>query len=172
MVGLLFVVPIVFRRGFKYEWQAALGFTLKIKHLGSGALKIKHLGRVGLIFFDCLRWIGSTCVCDQLVYACPTFPGQAALRVSSPHRNVSDIHAISDRINLGVPITHHILYICMYVCTYIHMYVCIHICTRLGFVCPVHAHKACDTLPDGNYICSPKARRVVLKASSICGLHM
>ena len=76
---------------------------------------------------------------------------------------------------------HHVLlyaymyihkHVCMYVCTYIHMYVCIHICTRLGFVCPVHAHKACDTLPDGNYICSPKARRVVLKASSICGLHM
>ena len=43
---------------------------------------------------------------------------------------------------------------------YVHMYVYIYV------------HEACDTLPDGNYICSPEARRVVLKASSICGLHM
>ena len=42
--------------------------------------------------------------------------GQAALNVPSQHRNVSDIHAISDQINLGVPTTHHVH-------TYIYAYV-------------------------------------------------
>ena len=166
-------VPQGFQNEVKYEWQAALGFTLKIKHLASGALKIKHLDRVGLIFL--IAYVGLA----QLVYVLNlcmlAHLFQERLPRESPAHTEMSVISMPSRTKSIWEFqlhTHHILYVCMYVCTCICMYVCIHICTRLGFVCPVHAHKACDTLPDGNYICSPKARRVVLKASSICGLHM
>ena len=49
--------------------------------------------------------------------------GQAALNVPSQHRNVSDIHTISDQINLGVPTTHHVH---TYIYAYVLRWYCFH----------------------------------------------
>ena len=125
MVGLLFVVPIVFRRGFKYEWQAALGFTLKIKHLASGALKIKHLGRVALIFLIAyvglaqLVYVINLCMLAQLF--------QDRLPCESPaHTEMSVISMPSRTESIWEFQLHTIFYtyVCMYVhaCMYTYMY--------------------------------------------------
>ena len=123
MVGLLFVVPIVFRRGFKYGWQAALGFTLKIKHLASGALKITQLDRVGLIFL--IAYVGLA----QLVYVLNlcmlAHLFQERLPRESPAHTEMSVISMPSRTKSIWEFqlhTHHILYVCMYVCTCICMY--------------------------------------------------
>ena len=109
MVGLLFVVPIVFRRGFKYEWQAALGFTLKIK----------HLGRVGLIFL--VAYIGLTLLVYVLNLCMLAHLFQDRLPRESPaHTEMSVISMPSRTKSIWEFQLHTIFY--TYVCTYVRMY--------------------------------------------------
>ena len=117
MVGLLFVVPIVFRRGFKYEWQAALGFTLKIK----------HLGRVGLIFLIAYVGLAQLVYVINLCMLAQLFQDRLP-RESPAHTEMSVISMPSRTESIWEFQLHTIFYtyVCMYVriciCMYTYMY--------------------------------------------------
>ena len=143
MVGLLFVVPIVFRRGFKYEWQAALGFTLKIK----------HLGRVGLIFLIAyvglaqLVYVINLCMLAQLF--------QDRLPCESPAHTEMSVISMPSRTESIWEFQLHTIsytYVCMYVRTYICMYVYIYVHVWVSSALCTHTRRVIHCLMGTIYV--------------------
>ena len=146
-------VPQGFQNEVKYEWQAALGFTLKIKHLVSGALKIRHLGRVGLIFL--IAYVGLA----QLVYVLNlcmlAHLFQERLPRESPAHTEMSVISMPSRTKSIWEFqlhTHHILYVCMYVCTCICMYVYIYVHVWVSSALCTHTRRVIHCLMGTIYV--------------------